>query len=397
MPDDNKIFPDEFVPNIETHNRTSYKQWTQQNPGEAEKYEKFRDEILTWQDGDATPIVPTLATKYGKALVAAGKMHMSVTDIGSEYTPPVIEPPPTPVGALKFTPPGFPNYVGYQNWSPTNADARRSFSGADVVVHMPNTPITVDGGVQISSARNVVVIGGEIFDSFVYTAAQAAAVPSQAYRQIGLYLTAITGIAHIEGLWIHGPGVGDGIQSGNGNTGATIRIQNTFIRNQHPTQNLSQAPPNNFNGSHPDGLQCYNGPKYWDFYRMTIVSSGTFRTWQSNGSTPRYIQGVTMESCDIVTQYPRPGHTYALWDDFPSDADVWPEYHKDLWFDRDTNLPGSFLHRRNDRPDGFNVGVLGITGEATNWGLRPGGFLLKEPTTGDLTTCGVGYVSPGYQ
>jgi beta-glucanase (GH16 family) len=38
-----------------------------------------------------------MATKYGKALVAAGKEHMSVTDLGSVYPDPNPPPPPPPV------------------------------------------------------------------------------------------------------------------------------------------------------------------------------------------------------------------------------------------------------------------------------------------------------------
>ena len=82
------IFPDEFLPNIQTANKTNYTQWKQSNPKEAAKWEKFRDTIL--QGTYMAP--PVLATKYGKALVAAGKLHMSVTDIGSAPVTPPVDP-----------------------------------------------------------------------------------------------------------------------------------------------------------------------------------------------------------------------------------------------------------------------------------------------------------------
>lgn len=89
------IFKDEFVPNIQGANKTSYAQWKQSNPKEAATWEQFRDALYTYKHGDSLS-VPSLATKYGKALVAAGKQHMSVTDIGAEYNPPPPDIPPDP-------------------------------------------------------------------------------------------------------------------------------------------------------------------------------------------------------------------------------------------------------------------------------------------------------------
>lgn len=91
---DDKVFKDEFVPNIQSANKTNYNQWKQSNPGEAAKWEKFRDAAIAYQAGDPPVPVPALATKYGRALVAAGKLHVSVTDIGADYT--VIDTPPPP-------------------------------------------------------------------------------------------------------------------------------------------------------------------------------------------------------------------------------------------------------------------------------------------------------------
>ena len=91
------IFEDEFVPNIQTANKTSYGQWKQSNPKEAAAWEQFRDKLYTYKAHDPI-VVPSLATKYGRALVAAGKQHMSVTDIGAadiNQPPPPPPPPPT--------------------------------------------------------------------------------------------------------------------------------------------------------------------------------------------------------------------------------------------------------------------------------------------------------------
>lgn len=84
------IFRDEFVPNIQTANKTNYAQWKQQNPGEAAKWETYRDALLA----GGNPTAPVLATKYGKALVAGGKMA------GDGVSPP---PDPTYLFQDEFT------------------------------------------------------------------------------------------------------------------------------------------------------------------------------------------------------------------------------------------------------------------------------------------------------
>lgn len=63
-------FRDEFVPNIQGFNKLSYTTWKRSNPGEATRWETYRDGILAGQ----SPSPPTMATKFGKALVAAGEL-----------------------------------------------------------------------------------------------------------------------------------------------------------------------------------------------------------------------------------------------------------------------------------------------------------------------------------
>ena len=104
MPAPEDIFPKEFVPNIE--GASYHPKWVAANKnGDAPKWAAFRDALLTYKAGD-TLAVPTMATKYGKALVAAGKEHMSVTDLGSVYPGPTPPPPPPDPGA---TPPAIAN------------------------------------------------------------------------------------------------------------------------------------------------------------------------------------------------------------------------------------------------------------------------------------------------
>ena len=64
------IFRDDFVPNIQSFNKLNYTTWKRSNPGEAARWEGYRDGILAGE----TPAVPVMATKFGKALVAAGEL-----------------------------------------------------------------------------------------------------------------------------------------------------------------------------------------------------------------------------------------------------------------------------------------------------------------------------------
>jgi hypothetical protein len=96
MPDDPalRIFPDEFVPNVEASD--AYKRWAKSSPADKARWTGFRDALLA----GGSPDVPAMATKFGKALAAAGKEHMSIThlvgQIENPYPPPDPASPPTP-------------------------------------------------------------------------------------------------------------------------------------------------------------------------------------------------------------------------------------------------------------------------------------------------------------
>jgi hypothetical protein len=107
MSDPNRTFPDDFVPNIQ--GSTYHPKWVKANPSEASKWGAYRDACIAHVGGTADPPVPALSTKYGKALVAAGKLHVSVTDIGADWGPVTPPPPPPP-------PPTATGYV-VEDWS----------------------------------------------------------------------------------------------------------------------------------------------------------------------------------------------------------------------------------------------------------------------------------------
>lgn len=81
---DQDIFPQEFLPNLK--GASAYDRWAKANSGpngDYTKWVKFRDDVLAGKN----PTPPQMLTKNGRFLVAAGKLHMSVTDIGSAPAP----------------------------------------------------------------------------------------------------------------------------------------------------------------------------------------------------------------------------------------------------------------------------------------------------------------------
>ena len=148
---EDKVFRDEFLPNIQSANKTSYGQWKQSNPKEAAAWEKYRDAVVAYKAGNPKIPVPNLATKYGKALVAAGKLHVSVTDIGADYTPaPPPPPPPPPSNAYTvedwssgaFNPPIWERVHSYQDSVPGSggSTATPCVASVDGRVSVVNNP-----------------------------------------------------------------------------------------------------------------------------------------------------------------------------------------------------------------------------------------------------------------
>lgn len=357
----------------------------------------FDDDFLTYEyqwrrcDASGASCVDIVGEEANQYLVDAADvgstLRSQVTATENVGAPPAGD-------ELLYTPPGYPSYSGYTHINITNVNTsgnangastgcRRNLSaGVDYVVHMPNEPITVEGGVLLNGGRNVVVIGGEINDTHVQISQPAS---GNTWKQIGLYIPNSTGTVHLEGLYIHGVGSGDGI--GLPSTAARFQIQNCRIEPQHFLANPSW--PN----VHPDGLQTWSGPRELKMYQCTIKGTGTIRTFQ-----PHTFGVTTIDSMSFIRQnWVHSGNVYAIWDD--SDAgNFWPEYHEDIWFQTNASHGGASFHsihrdgNCNASVTCFNPGGPGpITGENIKWGLRPEGDWVPASmvTAGD-------YVSPGY-
>lgn len=196
--DATRIFPDDYVPNAEA--AAYHKKWTQGNPGEAARWVQFRDDVIAKRD--VPP--PAMATRYGKALVAAGKLHMSVTDIGSA--------PPTTIDRLPWEPPVLASGSGTVNWTMTNANRQNGalLSGAGRDLHIVSGEALTGPVIQLNGWRHVVWIGGSITDT---GAGDRYALPISA-----------TGTVHLEGLSIRCDG--DALMSRGGGVSCTWQVQN---------------------------------------------------------------------------------------------------------------------------------------------------------------------------
>ena len=172
-------------------------------------------------------------------------LRSEVTATEQDFPP---DPPPGGGDALTWTPPGYPTYPGYQvrtidsshlthTVTPgTNVDA--VFNWTEVIGNASG-----ENRVVISGFRNVVIIGGERNNT------NAKAFGNSA----GLQIDKCTGIVHLEGIKMQGPGQMDclvtttGPKSG-GQPGADIRVQNCYFRN------------NSIASAHADGFQLWSSP-----------------------------------------------------------------------------------------------------------------------------------------
>lgn len=109
-----RIFPDEYVPNAE--GAEYHRRWLKANPGEAARWAMFRDAVIATGSG----VVPVMSTKYGGALVAAGREHMSISRLVGAMKNPYPPPPPPPSGSY----PGsfYTGPLGTNNVVPNDPD-----------------------------------------------------------------------------------------------------------------------------------------------------------------------------------------------------------------------------------------------------------------------------------
>jgi len=235
-------------------------------------------------------------------------------------------------------------------------------SSRDYVVHMPPTPITAEGGVSIVGGRNVVLIGGEIFNDTPIGASESV---DKAY---GLYLKSQTGTVHIEGLWIHGRGIGQALVLDQG-AGATIQAQRSRFETLHPVGNV-----------HTDGIQTWRGPYRLKLSQVTIRTAGV-----GIQTMPHQFGPVKIDAWEYrrVNVEQTTSDAYALWKGAHAGG-WWKEIHESLWV---KNLGYVAWPNASDwNPSGSAM----VEGEQFNQGAPPAGDFVPDGSAG------AGYKSPGY-
>ena len=231
----------------------------------------------------------------------------------------------------------------------------------DYVIEMPSTPVTVSGGVWIKGGRNLVVVGGEIYDD---TPIPPGTSPDQAY---GLYLRDQTGTVHLEGLWIHGRGIGQALVLAE-DLGATVQVQHSRFETLHPVGSV-----------HTDGIQTWAGPFRLRLFDVTIVTAGVGLQTQPHQFVP-----VTIDAWEYrrVNIRQTTDDAYALWR-YPGSGGWWREIHENFWVKNRGNLAWPDLSHWNPGADGA------IEGDRIRLGVPPGGDFVPDGFAG------VRYTTPG--
>jgi hypothetical protein len=227
-------------------------------------------------------------------------------------------------------------------------------SGRDYVVQMPATPFTVPGGISIVGGRNVVIIGGEIFDDSPISPSESA---DNAY---GIYLEDQTGTVHLEGLWIHGRGIGQALVLAQF-AGATVQVQSCRLVALHPVGHV-----------HTDGIQSWAGPAQLRLNNVTIRTAGVGIQTQPHQFRPVALGRWEYRRVNIV-QMTR--DAYALWK-ASGHGGWWRENHEDLWVKNLGNV--AWPTRRHWNPGG----PASVEGNPFSRGLPPRGDFVQARAVG---------------
>lgn len=219
---------------------------------------------------------------------------------------------------------------------------------------MPTTPLTAKGGLWLIGGRNIVVIGGEIFNDTPITA------PESVDSAYGLYLKGQTGIVHLEGLWIHGKGLGQALIMDQGN-GATIQVQRSRFETLHPVGYV-----------HTDGIQTWRGPHRLKMGYVTIITHGV-----GIQTMPHQYGNINIDTWEYrhVNIEQKTPDAYALWKGAHSGG-YWREIHEDFWVKNLGHLAWPDAAHWNPG------GPAKIEGEAFHQGLRPAGDFVPAGQVG---------------
>lgn len=137
-------FKDQFLPNIRQATIT-YKGWRTRYAAEATKWDAYLAQVEGHQPGAPRPAAPVLTSRFGKALVAAAELQVSVTDIGAVYPPPGDPPPDQPTITTNIT--DGQSLTMPFTWTASAdqpVDAVRFYADGNLVSQDSSSPFSVD-------------------------------------------------------------------------------------------------------------------------------------------------------------------------------------------------------------------------------------------------------------
>lgn len=142
--------------------------------------------------------------------------------------------------------------------------------------------------IEFNNARNIVIVGCEM---------NVANITSPNYwdRRYIKIQSGITGTVHIEGCWLHGTSLIDGIVIDAPN--AIVQIQNSLIEGMEYDELIA---------NHPDILQTYAGPRELRMYNVTGASDYQgIQVYGESGNGNIWPDAVTLDRVNV-----RPNTTY---------------------------------------------------------------------------------------
>ena len=288
--------------------------------------------------------------RWAAVAVAAMLVLILVDDSPATFPYRLIRAPHIPPAATLYWP--SPTLSNPTTIEVTNDNTRLNLEpGKDYMIQMPPTPVTSEGGVWLVGGRNIVMVGGEIFND---TPIADGAETDLAY---GLYLKDQTGTVHLEGLSIHGRGIGQAVVLSEPN-GATVQLQHSRLETLHPVGYV-----------HTDGIQSWSGPLRLRLFDVTIVTAGVGLQTQPHQFGPQTIDTWEYRRLNIRQTT---AAAYALWKELAAGG-WWREIHEDMWVRNRGYLAWPDLAHSN--PGGKGEG----RGHETRSRVLPGGdFVPRE-------------------
>lgn len=274
---------------------------------------------------------------------------------------------------LTWAPPGdFQNYA-VRNVTASTITQTLSGGGGDMLIKLPNTPT---GPINITSCRNVVIMGGQIN-------IPPNSGPGTDMR--GIYINGCTGVVHIEGVLINGDiatAEGDGVAINA--PLATVQIQNVRVEKLFGGYDTALH-------NHSDLIQPWGGVKELRVDRFT--GSSNYQGFQINEDLGA-IGKVTIKNTNIGDSGIAPLDSkggYYIW----LKCGTITEYAFDNVYVKprsDKSFSGSLWD------GGCGIQISNNTATFTN-SSASGSILSGVPASGDfvpLGSVGIGYQSPGY-